>query len=333
MFYFKDHLKNGVVTFSGNYKDTGEPLHITHIKWKNFLKPKCTLKCLSGKKNECLSPNLSDVTDGIKKQIHFLGHLKHENLLGYKTAIITENENWKNIYIIREVEKKSTSAKSISRTTKWTYGAIGNAITSMIKAIRYLHQNNIPHGHLKNSSIFVNDENVWKVADFFLVSYIHHIARKNDNSCYVPNERADVKAIAQLIESFEIQSEPLHNFVKLCKNSIDIELIVNDKLFKKISKFSRLEAEFEIDSYLGEGAFGDVLKVKSYTDKTEYAMKRVKLSSKSPREFNNAKKEARSLSKLRHKHVVQYHTSWTEIVDESIFNSYRPPNGNHMDVE
>lgn len=266
--------------------------------------------------------------DAIKKQIEQLSHLKHENLLDYKSAII----DGKYIYIIRDVDKKSTSANIISRTG-WTCEAVGNVTASIVKAIQYLHQNNIAHGHLKNSSIFVNERNVWKVADFFLLPYIHYLAQKNSTSCFAQNKKADLKSIGKLIESFNIQSEPLNRFVQLCKNSNDIGTIINDPLFAKISKFSRLESEFKIECYIGAGAFGDVLKVNSYTDNKDYAIKRVKLSSKTRREFNRVKKEAQSLSKLKHSNIVQYYTSWTEIVDASVFNSYEPSNNDSMDVE
>lgn len=293
------------------------------------------MKCKSGSENECVSQNSSDVTDGIKEKIRFLNNLTHENLLGFKSLIIDEKENCENIYIIRDVDKNSTSAKSISNTTKWTYEALGNAIASIVKAIQYLHQNNIAHGHLKSSSIFVNVQNVWKVADYFLIPYLHYLSQKTITSCFVPNKKADLKAIAQFIESSGVQSGALKDFIKLCKVSNDIDEVITDTLFEKISKFSRLEAEFKIgsDSYIGEGSSGDVLKVKSYIDKQVYAIKRVKLDSKSNRDFNHAKKETHALSKLKHTNIVQYHTSWTEIVDEPIFNSYKPINNNQMDVE
>lgn len=288
------------------------------------------MKCRLGKKNGCLSRTPSDVADAIREQITILSRLKHENLLGYKSAIIYDN----NIFIIRDVDKNSTSANSISRTTGWNYEAIGNAIASTVKAIQYLHQNDIAHGYLRNSSIFVNQQNVWKVADYFLLPYIQYLSQKRPNtSCFVQNKRADLRSIGNFSESFDIQSEPLDDFVKLCKTSDDIESIINDPLFKKISKFSRLEAEFKIDCYLGEGAFGDVLKVNSYNDNKDYAAKRVKLSSKTRREFKRAKKEVQALSKLKQKNIVRYYTSWTDIADESVFNSYKPFNNDSMDVE
>lgn len=325
-----DHLKNGVVTYSGNYKDTGDPLHITQIRLnERNSKSKCTLKCHSAQENGCLSQGLSDVGDAIKRKIEELSNLKHEHLLDYKSAIISDDF----IYIIRDVDKKSTSANTISKTTKWTCEAVGKVITSVVKALQYLHQNDIAHGYLRSSSIFVNEQNVWKVADYFLVPYINHLSQKNNTSCFVRNKKADLKSIGKLIESFDIQSQPLNEFVKLCKTSNHIGTIINDPLFAKISKFSRLESEFQVMCYLGEGAFGDVLKVTSYTDNKDYAIKRVKLFSKTCREFKRVKKEAQALSKLKHPNIVQYYTSWTEIDDESVFNSYKPFNNDSMDVE
>lgn len=42
--------------------------------------------------------------------------------------------------------------------------------------------------------------------------------------------------------------------------SNDTESFINDPLFRKISKFSRLEAEFQVEEFIGKGAFGDVHK-------------------------------------------------------------------------
>lgn len=273
------------------------------------------------------------MTDAIKEQINFLSRLNHENLLGYKSVIVNEKEHHKDIYIIQNVDRELTSAKSITKTTKWRYEAIGDAIASIVKALQYLHQNNIVHGNLKDSSIFVNDQNVWKIADYYLVAYIRYLSQKSNTSCFIQEKRADLKSIGQLIKSFDMQSEALNNFAKLCKTSSDIESIIKDPLFAKISKFSRLEAEFQIQDHLGEGAFGDVLKVKSYIDNKDYAIKRVKLQSRATRELKYAKKEVQALSKLKHKNIVQYNASWTETVEESVFNSYKPSNGNYMDVE
>lgn len=107
-----------------------------------------------------------------------------------------------------------------------------------------------------------------------------------------------------------------------------IHTIMKDNVFEK---FSRFEAEFLIQDYLGAGAFGDALKVKWYIDNIGYAIKRVKL--RTPCEFKNAKEEAHTSSILKHKNIVQYIASWTEIIEESVFNSYKPSNENYMDVE
>lgn len=333
MFNSLDHLQNGVVTYSGSYTDTGETLHITHIRLNHKLKPKCTLKCRSEESDECLSQDSSDVIEAIRKGIDLLSQIKHDNLLGYKSVIVESDRNWKDIYVIQDAIQKSTSAKSVSKTIKWTYEAIGSVIASIVKAIQFLHQNNITHGQLTNSSIYVNEQNVWKVADYALVAYIHYLSQKNNTSCFVLEKTNDLKAIGRLVKSFDMQSEALNEFVKLCETSDDIESIANDPILKKFSKFSRLEAEFEIQRYLGKGAFGDVFKAKSYNDHKDYAIKRIKLQSKATSEFNKAKKEAKALSKLRNDNIVQYYSSFTDIVDESVFNSYISSNDNQMDVE
>lgn len=76
---------------------------------------------------------------------------------------------------------------------------------------------------------------------------MQYLSQKTNASCFVPDKsndkRADLKSIGKLIESFDIQSEALNDFVKLCKTSNDIASIINHELFMKVSEFSRLEAE------------------------------------------------------------------------------------------
>lgn len=79
---------------------------------------------------------------------------------------------------------------------------------------------------------------------------------------------------------------------------------------------SRLEAvlssdmlkHFEIVKKIGEGAYGSVYKIKSKTDKKEYALKFVPLRTDQDEERIN--REVEVLSQLQHANIVRYHTSW-----------------------
>ncbi|VVC37487.1 Protein kinase, ATP binding site,Serine/threonine-protein kinase, active site,Protein [Cinara cedri] len=75
---------------------------------------------------------------------------------------------------------------------------------------------------------------------------------------------------------------------------------------------SRLHKEFIILSWLGKGAFGDVLKVKNKLDDCLYAIKCIQLSKKNKILNKKITREVKLLSRLNHENVVRYFNSWIE---------------------
>ncbi|KAL1129698.1 hypothetical protein AAG570_012642 [Ranatra chinensis] len=81
---------------------------------------------------------------------------------------------------------------------------------------------------------------------------------------------------------------------------------------------SRFENEFEHIKWLGEGAFGDVIKVRNKLDDGFYAIKRIKLNPKNTHLNKKITREVKLLSRLNHENVVRYYNSWIEsAVEES----------------
>ncbi|XP_037943852.1 eIF-2-alpha kinase GCN2-like [Teleopsis dalmanni] len=79
---------------------------------------------------------------------------------------------------------------------------------------------------------------------------------------------------------------------------------------------SRLRTEFEVLTYLGKGAFGDVLKVRNILDNRQYAIKRIPLPARSRQLYKKMTREVELLSRLNHENVVRYFNSWIESVNE-----------------
>ncbi|KAJ2953499.1 hypothetical protein O0L34_g1096 [Tuta absoluta] len=75
---------------------------------------------------------------------------------------------------------------------------------------------------------------------------------------------------------------------------------------------SRLNAEFEVLKFLGEGAFGSVLKVKNKLDGGFYAIKRVQLNPENVHLNKKITREVKLLSRLNHENVVRYYNAWIE---------------------
>jgi NIMA (never in mitosis gene a)-related kinase len=64
--------------------------------------------------------------------------------------------------------------------------------------------------------------------------------------------------------------------------------------------------DFEVVRRLGQGSFGQVLKVHRKADGCEYAMKRVPLAQMGDREISDALNECRVLASVRHPRIVGY---------------------------
>lgn len=78
------------------------------------------------------------------------------------------------------------------------------------------------------------------------------------------------------------------------------------------SDVSRIHEDFEIDNFIGKGAYGDVLKVRNKLDNRQYAIKRIPLSSRNKQLFRKMTREVELLSRLNHENVVRYFNSWIE---------------------
>ena len=74
---------------------------------------------------------------------------------------------------------------------------------------------------------------------------------------------------------------------------------------------SRLE-HFVIESEIGSGAFGSVLKCTSLLDQKSYAVKKIILNENDTEESQKMMREVELLSKVNHENVVRYFTCWKE---------------------
>ncbi|KAG5719281.1 Serine/threonine-protein kinase gcn2 [Termitomyces sp. T112] len=82
---------------------------------------------------------------------------------------------------------------------------------------------------------------------------------------------------------------------------------------------SRWKEDWEELELLGKGAFGSVVKARNKIDNRIYAVKKVRLKT----EGSDVKifREVNALSRLSHRYIVRYFTTWIEISDEPISNT------------
>ncbi|KAG8885633.1 hypothetical protein FRB98_001726 [Tulasnella sp. 332] len=79
----------------------------------------------------------------------------------------------------------------------------------------------------------------------------------------------------------------------------------------QLQRSSRYRDEWEEIEFLGKGGFGSVVKARFKLDGAIYAVKKIKL-----RKENDGKiyREINALSKLNHRFIVRYHTTWIETI-------------------
>lgn len=80
---------------------------------------------------------------------------------------------------------------------------------------------------------------------------------------------------------------------------------------------NRYRTEFEEKQQLGEGGFGTVYCVQNLLDGHQYAIKKVRLSSRHRSKLEKVLREVRILAQLDHPHVVRYYQAWIEQISEA----------------
>lgn len=325
-----EHIANGGIAYSGIDERSGELLYI--IEWKisyNNLSSKCSILCKSG----CVNHNPQNIIAGIEEQLNFLKQIDHKNLIRYETVTWLEDENFLSFYLIREFIRGS-SLRNITESAGWTQSGIRKTISTLFEVVAQLHKNMIPHGNINNSSVFIDESGVCKVADYYLVPYLNYLTNVlhvYDN--FLPKKEDDLISLGDLIESFSISSEQITDLIKKCKSKKDLATLMDHPFLLDMS-MTRFEADFQVLKHLGAGGFGDVLRVKNYHDEKEYAVKRIRLPKKGSTAHDNAKFEVKHLSILEHVNIIRYFTSWSEYLEsESAFKMYKSSSNTYGDED
>lgn len=71
--------------------------------------------------------------------------------------------------------------------------------------------------------------------------------------------------------------------------------------------------------YIGEGAYSSVFKVTRNTDEKEYALKKVRMSTLSDKEKENALNEVRILASILDPNIIQYKEAFIDPESENLW--------------
>lgn len=311
------------------------------------MESKCTIKNCKYEPKKCGGHSIEEIINDIEREVLHLSQIRHKNLVTYETVSCLRRKEGLIIYLVQDFVI-GTSVNCISNSLGWTCSGASTVAKGILDALIYLHNKGISHSNLDDCSVFMDNNGTCRVTDFSLIPYMSYLLD-------IPKpKQGDLPALGFLIESLvQLPNSDMYDFIEQCKSERTLtayDLLEHPFLLpehvsavsnfqpiflpeKKATEFpihttmtlsgrSRLQNEFEELQWLGQGAYGDVLKVKNILDNRQYAIKRIPLTSRSRQIFKKITREVELLSRLNHENVVRYFNSWIENANESDLKNY-----------
>lgn len=311
-FIFSAHdEENRSVSYSG-IGEHGTPLHVT--QWKISLN-KLNSKSLFPYKISNGDPY--DIAGSIKKYVFKLINLPScENVVSFYSVVCSRDETNLIVSLARNVIN-GWPVKTYSNVTKWTVASVRKISNALLETLAYLQKNELSHGNLNDSTVFIDEMGNWKVADHSINIYLNYLASQ-DKYYLSPTLKRDMLALAELIESIGVSSPEVSDFVEKCNLTSNVSELTDHPLLQSLNKSFD---DFVVIKFLGKGGFGEVFKVRDSRVDKEYAIKRIMDTKKSI--LIKANLEVKTLASLPHKNIVRYYRSWTETINQSDYKQYK----------
>lgn len=320
----------GCTSWKGKDKRNGRTAFMTIWQFEETqIEKKCPISCeYTGKPIECEGHKSTLVPlyyvvlkDLIERARYLINNVKHRNLVQYLALNIyayVEDDDHPIRYKIKVAQEfiEGESIQSIcEKGQSVNVSAIGKEI---MESITYFQNKSteITHGYLNEKSIFLDKNGVCRVADYDLIPYLMYL-----NGMYSMHIGSDLKALGNVIARLrDITFKSTNDFIDQCHSGRVIfysDLLKHPFLSnirccnKKPQNNGQSITNFIIEEELGRGSFGVVLKAKQQADEKSYAIKLVKMP-RSKNEYEKVEREAELISRIKHKNVVRYITSWKQ---------------------
>ncbi|XP_055679382.1 eIF-2-alpha kinase GCN2 isoform X2 [Lutzomyia longipalpis] len=334
------HSQKGCVAYSGIDLETGQLVYLTewNIKYSRI-----------ESKN-----NVDEIISNIEKQVTNLSQLRHKNLISYECVLCMKKKEGILVYLVQDFVL-GTSICTISGTLGWCSEGASMVAKGVLDAIIFLHNNSVFHNHLLDTTVFMDNTGTIRVTDFALVPYLQDLIGCSGTA------RSDLPAMGALLEALlPTHTSNMRDYIERCKSDRTLSAVelqthpflqpilfnetavveytaapvapreLRPELHSTISATaqSRLKSEFELLQFLGNGAYGDVLKVRNILDNRQYAIKRIPLTARNKQLYRKIRREVELLSRLNHENVVRYYNSWIETgLPEGAFGEVNIPGG------
>ncbi|XP_053680519.1 eIF-2-alpha kinase GCN2 [Anopheles nili] len=356
------HSQRGCITYSGIDQQTGELVYLT--EWTLHFDDDCSSenKTIRGRPVELVVSDMERMLEGLTT-------LKHKHLIAYEGVLCRVGKDALALFVAQEFIL-GTSLFGISGSLGWSIEGVSMVAKGTLEALIYLHNNGVSHDNLSDSTVFIDNAGMVRVADYRLIPCIQELL-EGHHQIHPSLRSPDLPAMGGLIEALFAPHSEMRDFVEKCKSErtisatelVDHPFLHNDHnavgqqqptvafaptqapystvqvvahrpdhgqqpymplvMNSSVASHekSRIQKEFEMLSYLGKGAYGDVLKVRNKLDNREYAIKRIRLPARSKQFYKKMTREVELLSRLNHENVVRYYNSWVEAISPSELTS------------
>lgn len=338
------HSQKSCINYSGIDLSTGKLVYIT--EW--------TIKT---SRLEAKNLLVDDVIESVEKKVADLSKLRHKHLIGYECVLCVKRKDQLQIFLVQEF-LLGISIFSISGGLGWGAEGASMVAKGVLEALIFLHNNGVSHGNLLDSTVFMDNSGNIRVTDFSVVPYLQELLSGEQPSADLPSLGTLIESLmptphvemrdfinrcksertlsgsdlldhpflySMLVTAMQPHSQspedqkPIANFPPPAERPQQaISSLVPFSAPLISSDHSRLQTEFETISFIGKGAYGDVLKVRNILDNRQYAIKRIPLTAKNKQLYKKMTREVELLSRLNHENVVRYFNSWIETQTASI---------------
>lgn len=304
-------------------------------KWEydfDALQYKCPISCQNLASKKCRDHavghlDIDKITKELIERANFTinKHL-HKNLVPYINIFTEKLQEKLIVYLAQEFVDGSSIKKLREDGKRHHVEIIAREVLLAIESLNTIDER-ITHDCLTTGSIFVDKTDEFRVSNFHLVPYLMYL-----NNKYVPlNQYSDYDALGSVIKTEnEANYELAKDFIMQCrsKNVVFVDnllkhpFISNEKCSDvKSRQNDRLLEQFDIESYLGGGSFGQVFKARHQHDKKLCALKLIAIPTK---ESNRQKmeREVEVISKFDHRNIARYITSWKQPVNLTMLEKY-----------
>lgn len=296
---------------------------------------KCPMSCLKIARPDRCTGHGNATPEMIKNEFEnkakfLIENAKHDNLVKYLNV---KCELWNGVLTVFLVQEYVVGKSIKYLCEQNTSPNINFVAEGILQAITFLHKmdREVKHGYLNQSSIFLDESAMCRVADYDLIPYLMYLSGRHSM-----HKTSDLYALGTLVQSLnDIIMQTTKNFIDQCHSG---KVLTHSQLLqhsfvsnawmknpKSTCKNTLLE-HFDIEKKLGAGAFGIVLQAKKRKDKKSYALKFI-VPTKYKKELEQIAREVEIHSKLCHRNIARYITSWKQCINLTELKNYAEDDG------